>query len=146
MADAYLWLKALHIIAVITWMAGLFYLPRLYVYHVDAPAGSVQSETFKVMERKLLRYITNPAMIVSLGLGIALLMVPGLINWKTDGWMHAKLTLVLGMVAYHGFLARWRKDFERDQNRRSGKFYRLANEIPTILMILIVLLVVVKPF
>ncbi|MFD2265328.1 protoporphyrinogen oxidase HemJ [Lacibacterium aquatile] len=143
---AYPWIKALHIISVISWMAGMFYLPRLYVYHVDAPVGSAQSETFKVMERKLLRFIINPAMIATFIFGGLLLAVPGLIDWKHDGWVHGKLTLVLVMAGFHGFLSRWRKDFAADRNKRSARFYRQMNEIPTVLMILIVILVVVKPF
>jgi putative membrane protein len=146
MAGAYLWLKALHVISVISWMAGMFYLPRLFVYHCDAAPGSQQSETFKVMERKLLRYIINPAMISTFLFGGLLLLVEGLINWKTDGWLHAKLLLVLGLAAFHGQLSRWRKDFEADRNTRSPKFYRIANEVPTLLMIAIVILVIVKPF
>jgi putative membrane protein len=139
----YLWLKAFHIVAVIAWMAGMLYLPRLYVYHCDAEPGSRQSETFKVMERRLLRLIINPAMIVTWVLGLWLMWVGG---WYTAGWFHAKLVLVLAMSALHGFLARWMKDFAADRNRHSARFYRLANEIPTILLIGIVILVVVKPF
>lgn len=143
MADnPYMWLKALHIIAVISWMAGMLYLPRLYVYHAGVEPGSEMSETFKIMERKLLRYIINPAMIVSLALGIWLITYIGM----QHGWLHAKITLLVGMFAFHGFLARWRKAFERDQNVHSAKFYRFMNEVPTVLMIGIVLLAVLKPF
>jgi len=140
----YLWLKALHVIAVIAWMAGLFYLPRLFVYHVGATAGSELSETLKVMERKLLRIIMNPAMILSFVFGIAMLVTnPDLLH---QPWMHAKIGLVLGMAALHGYLARCRKAFARDENRHSARFYRLINEVPTVLMIGIVVLVIVKPF
>ena len=141
---AYAWLKALHLIAVIAWMAGMLYLPRLFVYHCDAPAGSPQSETFKVMERRLLRGIVNPAMIASLVFGIALLVGLPLDAWPN--WLWAKLVLVLGLLALHGMMARWRKEFAADSNRRPARFYRVMNEVPTLLMIGIVILVVVKPF
>ena len=139
----YLWLKAFHIIAVISWMAGMLYLPRLYVYHAAAAPGSPQSETFKVMERRLLRIIINPAMIATWILGLWLAHEGG---WFRAGWLHGKLLLVLILSAYHGFLARCMKDFAADRNRRSEKFYRMTNEIPAILMIGIVILVVIKPF
>jgi protoporphyrinogen IX oxidase len=139
----YLWIKAFHIIAVIAWMAGMLYLPRLFVYHSQVEAGSAQSETFKVMERRLLRAIINPAMVAVWVLGLWL-------AWLNDslgaGWLHAKFALVLAMSALHGFFSRWRKDFAADRNRHSAKFYRFINELPTILMIGIVLLVVLKPF
>jgi putative membrane protein len=139
----YEWAKALHIIAVIAWMAGMLYLPRLFVYHCEAEPGSKQSETFKVMERRLLKAIINPAMIVSwlLGLGLAW---GG--SWFTYPWLQAKIVLVLAMSGVHGLLVRWVRDFAADRNRNSQKFYRIVNEIPTILMIGIVILVVVKPF
>ncbi len=140
---AYPYLKALHVIAVIAWMAGLLYLPRLYVYHAQTTPGSETSETFKVMERRLLKYIMNPAMIVSLLVGLFLFVQQEL--W-TAGWMHAKLLLLFGMFAMHGFMGRWRKDFEADQNKHSDKFYRMMNEVPTVLMIIIVVLAVAKPF
>ena len=144
----YLWLKALHIIAVIAWMAGMLYLPRLYVYHCAAEKGSVQSETFKVMERRLLRGIVNPAMIATwaLGLWLAWNGPDSRYGWFASGWLGAKLALVIGLSVLHGFLARWRKDFAADNNRHSQKFYRIINEIPTVLMIAIVILAVVKPF
>ncbi len=137
--------KAFHIIAIIAWMAGLLYLPRLFVYHAQSKVGSEQSETFKVMERRLLRYITTPAMLASWVLGLALAF-SGVIDWSKDGWFHAKLFLVLLLSAYHGLLAKWTKDFALDRNTRSPRFYRIANEVPTLLMILIVILVVVRPF
>jgi putative membrane protein len=139
----YLWLKAFHIIAVISWMAGLLYLPRLFVYHTMAKPGSEQSETFKVMERRLLRYIMLPAMIVSWGLGIVLMLQAGL---ATVAWFQAKLVAALALSAAHGLQARWTRDFSLDRNRHSEKFYRIINEIPTLLMIAIVLLAVLKPF
>ena len=143
MDDLYLWLKALHIMAVIAWMAGLFYLPRLLVYHTTVEVGSNQSELFKVMERRLLRAITTPAMIVAwvLGLWIAIIM-----GYFSDGWFHAKLALVLLMSGYHGMLARYVRLFAQDRNTKSEKFYRIINEIPTLLMIGIVILVIFKPF
>ena len=139
------YIKAFHIIAIIAWMAGLLYLPRLFVYHAQSKPGSEQSETFKVMEKRLLRYITTPAMLAAWALGVALAF-SGLIDWSKDGWFHAKLFLVVLLSAYHGALAMWTKDFAMDRNRRSARFYRIANEVPTLLMILIVILVVVRPF
>ena len=144
----YQWIKAFHIISVIAWMAGMLYLPRLYVYHCAAEKGSAQSETFKVMERRLLRGIINPAMIATFifGLWLAWLGPDSRYGWFASGWLQAKIALVLGLSALHGLLARWRKDFAVDRNRHSAKFYRLINEVPTVLMVLIVLLVVLKPF
>jgi putative membrane protein len=139
------YIKAFHVIAIIAWMAGLLYLPRLFVYHAQSKTGSEQSETFKVMERRLLRYITTPAMLASWVLGLALAF-SGIIDWSKDGWFHAKLFLVLLLSAYHGLLAKWTKDFALDRNTHSARFYRIANEVPTLLMILIVILVVVRPF
>jgi putative membrane protein len=139
----YEWLKAFHVIAIIAWMAGMLYLPRLFVYHCEAEPGSKQSETFKVMERRLLKAIINPAMIVSWALGIWLAWQGG---WYLSGWFHAKLVLVLALSGMHGAFVCWARDFAADKNRHSQKFYRIINEVPTILMIGIVLLVVVKPF
>jgi putative membrane protein len=139
----YAWVKAFHIIAVIAWMAGMLYLPRLFVYHCAADKGSVQSETFKVMERRLLRAIINPAMIVTWLLGLWLGWQG---HWFDSGWLQAKLALVLAMSALHGLLARWVKAFAADANPHSQKFYRIINEVPTILLIGIVILAVVKPF
>jgi putative membrane protein len=127
-------------------MAGMLYLPRLFVYHVDAVAGSVQSETFKVMERRLLKAIINPAMIATWLLGLWLIWLMGKDAFLQAGWLQAKLALVIAMSGLHGFLARWVKDFAADRNRHTGKFYRIVNEIPTVLMIFIVLLATVKPF
>jgi putative membrane protein len=139
----YPWVKALHLIAVIAWMAGMLYLPRLFVYHCEAEAGSRQSETFKVMERRLLRAIINPAMVATWGLGLWLAWVGG---WFASPWLHAKLALVLALSAMHGLFSRWVRDFAADRNRHSQRFYRVANEVPTVLMIAIVVLAVVKPF
>ena len=144
----YDWIKAFHIIAVIAWMAGMLYLPRLFVYHCAAEQGSVQSETFKVMERRLLRGIVNPAMIATwvFGLWLAWLGPDSHYGWFASGWLQVKIVLVLALSAVHGLLARWRTDFAADRNRHSQRFYRTINEVPTVLLILIVLLVVLKPF
>jgi protoporphyrinogen IX oxidase len=139
----YEWIKALHVIAVIAWMAGMLYLPRLFVYHCTAKPGSEQSETFKIMERRLLRGIINPSMIVAWTLGLWMVYEGG---WITAHWFHAKLLLVVTLSAIHGMLARWTADFAGDRNRHSQRFYRIVNEIPAVLMIGIVILVVVKPF
>jgi protoporphyrinogen IX oxidase len=138
-----LWLKALHVIAVIAWMAGMLYLPRLFVYHADAAKGSDVSETFKVMERRLLKAIINPSMILVFLTGIALAYFTG--YWQAP-WLQAKFILVLGLAGLHGYLARCVRAFAEDANERPARFYRVLNEAPTILMILIVVLAVVKPF
>ena len=145
LADTYLWLKALHIISVIAWMAGLLYLPRLFVYHADAEVGGELSETLKIMERRLLRFIMNPAMISSFLFGVLLLMNMGEGAWQ-ESWLHAKLAFVTGLVAMHIAMAQWRREFVEDRNKRAQKFYRFANEGPTILMIGIVIFAVVRPF
>jgi putative membrane protein len=142
LADWQPWLRALHVIAVIAWMAGMLYLPRLYVYHADAKPGSELSETFKVMERRLLRAIINPAMIAAWVLGLTLATVGG--YWG-EGWFHAKLALLLGMQLVHAAYARWRRQFAADRNRHPARFYRAMNEIPTVLLIGIVILAVVRP-
>lgn len=142
--DHYLWLKALHQISLIAWMAGMFYLPRLYAYHADAVKGSDKSETFKIMERRLLRIIINPAMIATFVFG--LLMIAANPAVMQGGWIHVKLLLVGLMVVCHVLFARWRKVFDRDENKRPAKFYKIWNEVPTVLMIVIVILAVVKPF
>ncbi len=139
----YPWLKAVHVIAVISWMAGMLYLPRLFVYHSVAAVGSDRSETFKVMERRLLRAIMNPAMVASWVLGLWMSWSAGF--W-TSGWFLAKLVLVLGLSAIHGFLSAVVRQFGEDRNRRSQRFFRILNEVPTLLMIGIVILVIVKPF
>ncbi len=145
LADIYPWVKSLHIISVIAWMAGMFYLPRLYVYHAGVEPGSEMSETFKIMERRLLRGIINPAMIMTFIFGGLLLLTPGIVDWS-EPWIWLKLTLVFIMGGFHGELSKWRKQFEADENTRPAKFYRLVNEVPTVLVIGIVILVVVKPF
>jgi len=142
-ANAFLWIKALHVIALIAWMAGMLYLPRLFVYHCEAQKGSIQSETFKIMERRLLKAIINPAMIASWLLGLVLVWLGG---WWTAGWLHGKLLLVIALSAAHGFLAKSVRLFAEDRNDRPARFYRLLNEVPTVLVIGIVILVIVKPF
>ncbi len=139
----YEWIKALHVIAVIAWMAGMLYLPRLFVYHCDAAQGSQQSETFKVMERRLFRAIMSPAIGVTWLTGLYIAWYG---QWFSAPWLHAKLVLVVAMSGVHGFLGRCVRDFAADGNMRSQKFYRVINEVPTLLMIGIVILVVVKPF
>ena len=140
---AYPWIKALHVIAVIAWMAGMLYLPRLFVYHCEAEVGSKQSETFKVMEWRLPKAIINPAMIVTWLAGLYLAWSG---HWYTSGWFHAKLALVLILSGVHGFFSRLVKDFAADRNTRNQKFFRIINEVPTVMMIFIVILVIVKPF
>lgn len=140
----YEWLRALHIISIIAWMAGMLYLPRLFVYHVDAKKGSTQSETFKVMEYRLLKFITNPAMIAAWVFG-------GLMLWANPalfdgGWMHVKLTCVILMSGAHGVLSKHVKRFAVDENQKSAKYFRILNEVPTVLMIIIVIMAVVQPF
>ena len=139
----YEWLKALHVISVIAWMAGMLYLPRLYVYHADAKPGSELSETFKVMERRLLRAIINPAMIAAWVFGLWLAWAGN--HWG-EGWFHGKLALLLLMQIVHACLARWRRQFAADANTHSARFYRFMNEVPTLLLIGIVILAIVKPF
>ena len=141
-SDLYPWFKAFHIIAIIAWMAGMLYLPRLFVYHCDAEIGSKQSETFKVMERRLMNVIINPAMMFGWIFGLWLAFEGGFLR---SGWFQAKLALVLALSGMHGMLVRWVRDFAADRNRHSVKFYRIINELPTVMMIGIVLLVVLKP-
>ncbi|PIR37699.1 MAG: TIGR00701 family protein [Alphaproteobacteria bacterium CG11_big_fil_rev_8_21_14_0_20_39_49] len=144
MADHYLLIKSLHLIAVMSWMAGMLYLPRLYVYHADAKTGGELDEKLKIMEFKLLRYIINPAMIASLILGI---MLAGILGKEgLGGWFHAKVALLVFMFGCHGMLARYRRHFAKGENKHSAKFYRILNEVPTVLMIAIVILAVMKPF
>lgn len=145
LAEWNLWIKALHVISVIAWMAGLLYLPRLFVYHSEVEPRSEQSETFKIMERRLLRAIMNPAMILTFVFGGLMLGTPGLIDWGS-GWIWVKLVAVTGLTMMHHVFGRWRKDFLADVNIRPARTYRMANEVPTILMIVIVLMVVVRPF
>jgi putative membrane protein len=145
LAPFYAWTKALHLISVFAWMAGLFYLPRLYVYHTQQPPGSAQVALFKTMERRLLRAIMNPAMIAAWLFGLLLILTPGVVDWRA-GWWHGKLLGLWGMTAFHMDLARARRLFAEDRNTRTERSWRIANEVPTLLLILIVIMVIVKPF
>ena len=144
MDGLYIWIKALHVISVIAWMAAMFYLPRLFVYHTQVAPGSQASEMFKVMERRLMRAIMNPAMIATILFGgIMLAMNPALLH---EGWLIVKLVFVAGLSGLHHAMIGWRKAFEQDRNRRSERFFRIANEMPTIAVIVIVIMVIVRPF
>lgn len=145
LVSAYPWIKSLHVISVIAWMAGLLYLPRLFVYHADATPGSEASETFKVMERKLLRAIMNPAMIAAFVFGGLLLATPGVVDWGA-AWIWIKLAAVAALAVAHHVYARWRKDFAADANTRPARTYRMFNEVPAVLMVIIVVMIVVRPF
>ena len=146
LAEGYLWFKAIHIVAVISWMVGLLYLPRLFVYHCATEDGSAQSETFKVMERRLHNAIMTPAMLVAWVFGILLILTPGVIDWQMQFWIYVKLFLVILLSGFHGFLGGQVKLFAKDENMRSAGFFRMINEVPTLVMIFIVILAVVKPF
>lgn len=141
----YPWIKAFHVISMVAWMAGTFYLPRLFVYHCEVAPGSVESERFKVMERRLFKQIINPAMIATVLFGVLLVLTPGVVDWA-QGWFHVKLLAVILLFGFHGAMSRWRKDFLEDRNRRPQRYYRIANEVPTLLLVLIVIMVIVKPF
>jgi putative membrane protein len=141
--NLYPWIKAFHVMAVIAWMAGMLYLPRLFVYHCEAEPGSRQSETFKIMERRLLRGIINPAMVVAWALGLWLVYDGA---WSSAHWLQAKVLLAVALSGMHGMLARWTFDFAADRNRHTQRFFRIINEIPAVLMVGIVILVVIKPF
>jgi protoporphyrinogen IX oxidase len=143
--DAYPWIKSAHIVSMVAWMAGLLYLPRLFVYHAMAPVGSDKSETFKVMERRLQRGIMVPAMVATWCFGLALAGTPGVVDWRM-GWLWIKIALVVGLTIFHVFLSRWRGTFSADRNAHSARFFRMVNELPTVALIAIVVLVVVKPF
>jgi protoporphyrinogen IX oxidase len=145
LAPLYPWTKSLHVIAVFAWMAGLFYLPRLYVYHSQVPPGNPRSETFKVMERRLLKAIMNPAMIASYLFGILVVLTPGVISW-TAGWWHLKLLGIAALTWCHMDLARALKGFARDDRPRSERAWRILNEVPTLALIVIVTMVIAKPF
>ncbi len=143
-AENYDWFRAFHLIFLISWMAGLFYLPRLFVYHAETEAGSDQDRLFQVMERRLLRIIMNPAMIGTWGFGL-LLLAGGGWAFLGDGWFQAKLVLVVILSGLHMALARWRRLFAAGENQNPARFYRIINEVPTVLMIVIVFLVILKP-
>ncbi|MCX7380588.1 MAG: protoporphyrinogen oxidase HemJ [Alphaproteobacteria bacterium] len=145
LAHTYLWVKAFHVMSVIAWMAGMFYLPRLFVYHCMVHPGSAESERMKVMERRLLKQIINPAMIATWIFGLLLVLTPGVIDWSSI-WPWVKLAGVLAMSAFHGKLVVWRRDFMEDRNTRPQRYYRIANEVPTLLMFVIVIMVIVRPF
>ncbi|NQW11903.1 MAG: protoporphyrinogen oxidase HemJ [Alphaproteobacteria bacterium] len=142
--DLYGVIKSLHVISVIAWMAGLLYLPRLFVYHAETEVGSAQSELFKTMERRLIRAIMNPAMIATWVFGIWMLALTP--DWLEQGWLHAKLLLITGLTAVHHVFSTWRKAFERDQNRHNARVFRIWNEVPTVIMVAVVFLVILKPF
>jgi putative membrane protein len=144
-AHLYPWTKALHLIAVIAWMAGLLYLPRLFVYHCEAAPGTQTSELFKVMEYRLYKFIMTPAMLATFLFGVILALTPGLVDWHA-GWFYIKLIAVILMAGTHGMMSRWRKDFLADKNRHPQKFFRIMNEVPTVLMLIAVIMVVVQPF
>ncbi len=141
----YPWIKALHVMSVIAWMAGMFYLPRLFVYHCQIAPGTAESARFKVMERRLYKQIINPAMMSTWTCGILLVLTPGVIDWHA-GWWRVKLLSVILMSGFHGALGAWRRAFRDDRNVKPERFYRIANEVPTVLMIVIVIMVIVRPF
>ena len=141
----YDWIRALHVISVIAWMAGMLYLPRLFVYHCQVERGSAQSDLFKTMERRLMRAITNPAMVAAFVFGGLLLLTPGEIDWSA-GWIWVKLAFAVALTGVHGLYSRWRRAFEGDRNRHSSRFFRIWNEVPTVMLIVIVIMVIVKPF
>ncbi|TNE59744.1 MAG: protoporphyrinogen oxidase HemJ [Alphaproteobacteria bacterium] len=141
MGDLYLWIKAVHVIAVISWMAGMLYLPRLFVYHVGVAPGSEASETFKVMERRLLKVIINPAMIVAWACGLTMLYLG-----TFGAWIWVKFALVTVLSGVHGHFVKLQREFQRDENTRPAKYFRILNEVPTLIMIFVVILVILKPF
>jgi putative membrane protein len=145
LTSLYPWTKAFHVIATFAWMAGMLYLPRLYVYHCEVRPGSAESERFKVMEHRLLRQIINPAMIAAWTFGVLLVLTPGIIRWSA-GWWDVKFATVVLLSGFHGMLSRWRRDFLEDRNNRPQRFYRIANEVPTLFLIIIVVMVIVRPF
>ena len=146
LSTAYPWTKSLHVISVIAWMAGLFYLPRLFVYHVErAERGSLLDQTFQVMERRLLRAIMNPSMIATWIFGLSLAMTPGVVDWGAI-WPWSKFLAVIGMTWFHHWCARRRKEFAAGENTRDGRHYRLMNEVPTLLLIVIIVSVIARPF
>ena len=146
LAYAYPWTKSLHVVSVIAWMAGIFYLPRLFVYHCGVVRGSAESERFKVMERRLLKQIMLPAMSSTWLFGVLLVLTPGIVDWTRFNWWYVKLVLVLAMTGFQGAAGKWRREFMEDRNTKPERFYRAANEVPTVLMVVIVLMVVAKPF
>lgn len=146
LAACYPWTKSFHVISIIAWMAGLFYLPRLYVYHCGVPRGSAESERFKVMERRLLKQIMNPAMMSAWTFGLLLVLTPGVVSWWPLNWWHAKFAAVLCMTGFHIACSKWRRFFLQDRNQKPERFYRIANEVPTVLMVIAVVMAIAKPF
>lgn len=147
LVTAYPWIKSFHVIAAISWMVGLLYLPRLFVYHVErGEPGTDTSETFKIMERRLLRYIMSPAMITTWAMGLLLVFTPGIVDLAHDTWFHVKFAAILGLTFCHFWLDGRRREFMHDANTRSARTYRLINEIPTALMIVVVIMVIARPF
>ena len=144
--NVYPWTTAFHLISVIAWMAGLFYLPRLFVYHCELGRGTRESERFKVMERRLYKQIMVPAMIATWTFGVLLVLTPGVVDWSGFNWWHVKFAGVIAMSGFQGAVGKWRREFAEDRNQRSHRFYRVANEVPTLLLALIVIMVIVKPF
>ena len=144
LAVLYPWTKAFHVISMVAWMAGMFYLPRLFVYHCELQPGSAESERFKVMEYRLLRQIINPAMIATWTFGVMLVLTPGIVDWSAP-WWYVKLTAVLLMSGFHGAMSKWRRLFMEDRNTKSHRFSRMANEVPTLLLVAIVIMVIVRP-
>lgn len=145
LSSIYPWVKAAHLLVVITWMAALLYVPRLYVYHCGTVPGSAESERFKVMERGLLQHIATPAMVATWLFGLTLAFTPGILDWSW-GWWHVKLAAVILMSGFHGAVSRWRRDFLNDRNRHPAGFYRLAHHVPTVLLVVIIIMVIVRPF
>jgi putative membrane protein len=145
LAPFYPWVKSFHVIAVIAWMAGLFYLPRLYVYHCSVARGSAESERFKVMERRLLKQIMVPAMLFTWFFGLLLVLTPGIVDWSGFNWWHVKFIGVLLMTGFQGAAGKWRRNFMEDRNVKPERFYRFANEVPTVLMVVIVIMAIAKP-
>ena len=146
LSDFYPWLKALHIISMVAWMAAMLYLPRLFVYHAGVEVNGPESAVFKVMERRLAKAIMTPAMIATWAFGLGLVLTPGIIDWSGDHWFHAKFVLVVALTGLHGFNTSCVRAFAKDQNRHGALFYRVVNELPTVIMIGIVILAVVRPF
>ncbi len=146
LAYIYPWVKSFHVISLVAWMAGIFYLPRLFVYHCDLVRGSIESERFKVMERRLYKQIMVPAMIATWVFGILLVLTPGIVDWSGFNWWHVKFAAVILMTGFQGAMGKWRRQFMEDRNQKSHKYYRVANEVPTVLLVIIVIMAIVKPF
>lgn len=144
--DVYPWTKSFHLIAVIAWMSGVFYLPRLFVYHCGVARGSIESERFKVMERRLYKQIMVPAMLATWVLGGVLIWTPGVVDWSGFNWWTVKFAAVILMTGFQGAMGKWRRQFLEDRNTKSHRYYRFANEVPTVLLIVIVIMAVAKPF